>query len=135
MAAEDNERALEILSTLAKASRTLLSIDSPYAAKLQEDLALVLNDTLDTYMPPQVEFTKLQRQVLNRHYYAGQTLREVAKATSKTYDYVRSVNMSVRNKLADLSVEDITSAFDDAWQLSHGGRANIDITAPEDDER
>lgn len=113
MSRENNE-ALESLRTMAVFSRLMLSIDSEYAQKVQEKLAVVMTETIDAYLPSRNEFSEAQRHVLYRYYFGGQTLREIATAMNLNYDYVRSLNMTVRAKLGNLTMDDIRKAFDDA---------------------
>ena len=114
----ENEEALDALRTMAEFNKLMLSIDSPYAQKVQEALAVVLNETIDSYIPTRTEFTEVQRHVLYRYYFGGQSLREIATAMNLNYDYVRSVNMGVRAKLGNLTMDDIKLAFDDAVEAS-----------------
>lgn len=114
----DNEEALEMLRNLGLANRVLLAIDSPYAQKVQESLAVVLNETIDAYIPTRAEFTEAQRHVVYRYYFAGQSLREIATAMNLNYDYVRSIHMGVKTKMGRLTTKNIKMAFDDAMEAS-----------------
>ena len=114
----ENDDALELLRNLGLANKVLMSIDSSYAQDVQEMLAVVLNETIDAYIPTRGEFTEVQRHVLYRHYFAGQSLREIADSLNLNYDYVRAVNMAVKKKMSVLTVENIKQAFDDAIEAS-----------------
>lgn len=114
----DNDDALEMLRNLGLANKVLLSIDSDYARKVQEQLAVVLNETIDAYIPSRKEFTEAQRHVVYRYYFGGQTLREIAAAMNLNYDYVRSIHMGVKTKMGRLTTEDVKKAFDDAIDAS-----------------